>query len=272
MRKTLLLAVGVAGAAIAALVGLGVGNPPSSSSPSGTAAPIGPAPERTAQMPPAGMHPSPASGAIAGTVTETIQVSSYTYLRLQTPAGERWAAIPRSDIAKGAHAELRDAALMRNFRSDSLDRTFDEIYFGVLASPAGLPGSAAASSATATATTGHGAAPLVDAEQVAAAEGDLARTVAEIFAQRRDLAGKQVRLRAKVAKVVVGILGRNWIHLQDGSGSEAEGNHDLVATTLAEPKVGQTVLVEALVTIDKDLGSGYRYAVLLEDATITPEP
>jgi len=158
---------------------------------------------------------------------------------------------------------------MRNFRSDSLDRTFDEIYFGVLASAAGPPGSAAAGSAT---PTGHGPAPPVDAGQVPAAEGDLARTVAEIFAQRMDLSGKRVRLRAKVAKVVVGILGRNWIHLQDGSGSEAEGNHDLVATTLTEPKVGQTVLVEALVTVDKDLGSGYRYPVLLEDATITPEP
>ncbi|RLB59617.1 MAG: nucleotide-binding protein [Deltaproteobacteria bacterium] len=223
--------------------------------------------------PAGGVHGGDPQGVIAGAVLETIQVSSYTYLRLKSRSGELWAAVPRTDIAVGTHAELRDAALMRSFRSDSLDRTFDEIYFGVLAQPKATPTAAsAAASALPAAPHQHGSAAKADVGKVPPAQGDNARTVAQIFAQRTELAGKRVRLRAQVVKVVGGVLGRNWLHLQDGSGTAEQRDHDLVATTQAEVTVGQTVLVEALVVIDKDLGSGYRYSVLLEDATVTPEP
>jgi len=272
MRKTVLLAAGVVGAVVAALVGFGVSQPPASPAGGVVPEPPRPGPGSAAAMPQDGVHPDgmpPAASPIAGTVAETIQVSSYTYLRLKTPSGELWAAVRRTDIAVGSHAEVRNAALMRSFRSDSLDRTFDEIYFGVLANPTEGPSSSATAAA---APRGHGPAPPVEVGSVPAADGEMARTVAQIFAQRLELAGKRVRLRAKVARVVVGVLGRNWVHLQDGTGREADGTHDVVATTLAEPKVGETVLVEASVTVDKDLGSGYRYSVLLEDATITPEP
>ena len=269
MRKTLILAGGVAVAAIAALAGLGGSDPPPTPPITGAADGPGPGTGSGMTVQPGGVHGGGAQGIVAGAVVETIQVSGYTYLRLETRSGQVWAAVPRTDISVGTHAELRDAALMQSFRSDSLDRTFDEIYFGVLAQPDGASAAAATGSAS---SHGHAPAPPVDVGKVPPAEGDDARTVAQIFAQRTELSGKRVRLRATVVKVVVGVLGRNWLHLQDGSGSKDQGDHDLVATTLAEPTVGQTVMVEALVTIDKDLGSGYRYSVLLEDATITPEP
>ena len=65
------------------------------------------------------------------------------------------------------------------------------------------------------------------------------------------------------------ILGRNWLHIRDGSGGQ--GNNDLLVTTTAEVKMGDTVLVTGKVALDKDFGSGYRYAVMIEDAKVVVE-
>lgn len=118
---------------------------------------------------------------------------------------------------------------------------------------------------------GHGTAVAnaVKPGEIARAPGPDARTVAEVLDGAPELAGKQVRVAARVVKVVTGVLGRNWLHIQDGSGSEAAGNHDLIVTTEASVSVGDEVIVEGRVTRDKDLGSGYRYDTLVEDASVT---
>jgi hypothetical protein len=64
-------------------------------------------------------------------------------------------------------------------------------------------------------------------------------------------------------------MGKNWVHLQDGSGSE--GTNDLTVTTDAMVKVGDLVLVNGMVAIDRDFGHGYSYTVILEDAEVTVE-
>lgn len=92
--------------------------------------------------------------------------------------------------------------------------------------------------------------------------------VAEIYAKAGELEGKRVRLRAKIVKSMPNILGRTWLHIQDGTGQAAKGDHDLVVTTQGEPTIGATVVVEGLVVRNKDLGSGYRYDVMLEDARV----
>lgn len=109
----------------------------------------------------------------------------------------------------------------------------------------------------------------VDLSGIAKAEGG--QTVAEVFAQKDSLAGKPVTVRGKVVKVNAGIMGKNWLHVRDGSG--AEGTNDLtVTTTGALPQVGDTVVVSGPVTLNKDFGAGYTYDVIVEDAAVTPEP
>ena len=95
------------------------------------------------------------------------------------------------------------------------------------------------------------------------------KTVAEIFAGKEDLAGKQVLVRGKVVKFLPQIMGKNWLHLQDGSGSE--GTNDLTVTTTGLAEVGDLVLVNGTVSVNRDFGYGYSYEVLLEDAEITVE-
>ena len=86
---------------------------------------------------------------------------------------------------------------------------------------------------------------------------------------RAERAGKPVTLRAKVVKYSPQIMGKNWLHLQDGSG--AAGSNDLTVTSDVTANVGDTVLVKGPLTLDKDFGYGYKYDVILEDAKVTVE-
>ena len=94
-------------------------------------------------------------------------------------------------------------------------------------------------------------------------------TVAELYGQSASLAGQPVVLRGRVVKFTPNIMGTNWLHIQDGTGSQ--GTHDLTVTTGAAVQVGDLVVVKGPVTVDKDFGAGYRYAVIVEDATVTVE-
>lgn len=93
-------------------------------------------------------------------------------------------------------------------------------------------------------------------------------TVAVLWKTRTALAGKKVTLRGKVVKFNGGILGVNWIHIQDGTGNEADGTNDITVTSEAETKVGEVITVTGTVVLNKDLGSGYNYPVIIEHATI----
>ena len=104
--------------------------------------------------------------------------------------------------------------------------------------------------------------------EVAKAEGATGRTVAGLHAERDDLSGKTVALRGKVVKYTAGIMGRNWIHLQDGTGNATDGTHDVTVTSSGTTAVGEIILVEGTVAVDKDFGAGYRYAVIVEDASV----
>jgi hypothetical protein len=113
------------------------------------------------------------------------------------------------------------------------------------------------------------AAAEVDLTGIAKAEGG--KTVAEVFAEKDALAGKPVTFRGKVVKTNPDIMGKNWLHVRDGSGEE--GTNDLTITTAGTlPNVGDTVLVTGNVSLNKDFGMGYAYDVLVEDAQVTVEP
>ncbi|MGB7904404.1 MAG: hypothetical protein WCF43_06915 [Steroidobacteraceae bacterium] len=108
----------------------------------------------------------------------------------------------------------------------------------------------------------------VDVSGIVKAEGG--KTIAEVFAEKDQLAGKPVVFRGKVVKSNPGILGKNWIHVRDGSG--AEGSNDITVTTVsAQPNVGDTVLVAGAVVLNKDYGMGYQYDVIIEDADVKIE-
>jgi hypothetical protein len=115
-----------------------------------------------------------------------------------------------------------------------------------------------------------GAARAVDVGDVKVpkATGPDARTVAEIVAKGPDLKDKTVLVRGKVVKYTPGVLGKNWVHLRDGSGSASDGTNDVLVTTKDETKLGDVVLARGTVRTDVNLGSGYAYKVLVDEAKL----
>lgn len=205
----------------------------------------------------------------SGEIEETMDVQGYTYMKLKDAADSVWVAVstPPQGVHKGDHVVITRAAVMKDFYSKSLDKTFDTIIFGQITEQK-LEGHPSASQ-----TMGH--APTKQDEikvgSVPKAEGDDAYTVAEIFADKDNLENKDVVLRGVVVRYSEGILGMNWLHIQDGTGTAEGKDNDLTVTTTAQSKVGNTVLVTGKLHINKSVGPGYFYDAIIEDANVTVE-
>lgn len=244
-----------------------------------------------------------ASQNLSGKVLETMDAGGYTYMKVDTGNGQPWVAIPQSKITIGQDVSYQPGMVMNNFASKSLNRTFDSIVFSAglagavaPAAPAagmGMPGMQAPHSAKtaqggddsfSSAVRAEGGAPAVS--QAAAsggsigaiapfselsiekASGDNAHDVGEIFIDAAKLNGKTVRIQGKVVKFSPMIMGRNWIHIQDGSGDPMKNTHDLVITTSEQAKVDDIITVEGVLAANKDFGAGYKYEVIVEEAKI----
>jgi hypothetical protein len=100
------------------------------------------------------------------------------------------------------------------------------------------------------------------------AKGADAYTVSETYEKAGDLNKKTIVVRGKVVKVSKGIMGKNWVHLRDGSGDPGKGTNNLVVTTQDVPNVGDVVTARGTLHKDKDFGAGYKYQVIVEEATV----
>ena len=216
----------------------------------------------TAHQPTGAQSAAPAGDqAVTGTVLETMDAANYTYVRVKTDSRELWAAASQFKVAVGDKIVVSLDQPMEHFHSKALNRDFDVIYFvsrvgqadgASTAMPAGHPPVQAAAAAVTT--------------PVEPASGGT--TVADVWKTRTALSGKTVTVRGKVVKYNGGILGVNWIHLQDGTGKAADGSNDITVTTDAPASLGDVITATGTVAIDKDFGAGYFYKVIVEHATV----
>ena len=204
---------------------------------------------------------------ISGSVLEQLPASPYVYLKLKTATGDVWVAVPEAKIAVGTPVTVYGALAMGKFESKTLNRTFDEVYFGNLTPPEAPPAGAMAGAA---APKSVGTPPTVDAKvgKVEKASGADAHTIAELWAQKGALAGKPVTIRGVVVKYNPGVMGKNWIHLQDGSGEAAKGTHDITVTSMDAAALHATITVTGRVSLDKNFGAGYSYPLIVEEAKV----
>jgi hypothetical protein len=227
-------------------------------------------PAMTASLPPG--HPAMGATAgnigakVTGTVAETFDAAGYTYLKLKTASGEEWAAVRQTPVKQGQTVTMSVQMTAEKFESKTLKRTFDRILFGALedagtAAPAPQAQAQQHMSAPAAADT----TPI----KVAKAEGSDAKSVAEVWASRDALKDGKVVVRGKVVKFLGGIMGKNWIHLRDGSGSAEKSDNDITVTTNDTAAIGDVVVISGVVHVDKDFGAGYRYPVIIEEAKVT---
>lgn len=206
------------------------------------------------------------AAANAGTVAETMEAGSYVYVLLENG---QWIAAKPFPVAKGDRIQYDGAMEMNNFHSKTLDRNFESILFVSAAGPADGEAAAVQPSMPMGGHGGMGKPAMADAP----APGDIkplddGKTVETIYAESGQLKGQVVSLNAKVIKVSENIMGKNWVTLQDGTGADPDGK--LLATTQETVEPGTVVTVKGTVNTDVDLGYGYNYKVLLEEASFTP--
>ena len=203
-----------------------------------------------------------------GTVAESMESGGYVYIRLEDGI---WIAANRFAVSTGDEIQYSGAMEMNNFESKSLDRKFESILF---VSEASLVGSGAAAK-PAMPMEGYGSTDMSLQKPVAVqapVAGEIkalddGKTVAGVFADSGELKDQVVSLNARVMKISKDIMGRNWITLQDGTGVEPDNK--LLATSQEVVSPGDVVIARGMVVTDVDLGYGYKYKVLLEEATFS---
>lgn len=182
-------------------------------------------------------------------VKEVIHTTGYTYLRVKEDDKEEWLAIVKMAAKVGQTYTYDDAALMTDFTSKELKRTFKEVLFIAKLTLVTEDKSDAKKKKVKKSS--------VKAKQI---------TIANLLEKKDTFSDKTVQITGKVTKYSSDILGKNWIHVEDGT--DFLGKFDLTVTTKQEVKVGDSVVAEGRIVLNKDFGSGYFFEVLMEDATI----
>ncbi len=204
---------------------------------------------------------------LSGKVVETMNSGGYTYICIDKDGKKTWAAVLETKVTVGQDVVIQPGYEMVNFASKTLNRTFDKIIFST-----GL----VLQDATAETKSFHGKSmvskgagtPSDEKIKVEKASAPNAYTVAECYVKKAELDKKSIIVKGKVVKVSSGIMGKNWLHIQDGTGTAEGGNNDLVVTTSEIAAVGDIVTATGILYKDKDFGSGYKYDVIVEEASI----
>ncbi|NOQ89670.1 MAG: hypothetical protein GQ549_01850 [Gammaproteobacteria bacterium] len=196
---------------------------------------------------------------IHGKVTEIIDVAGYTYAEVDTGKEKIWAAGPTTPLKTGDTISFSSDMLMKNFHSEAMGRDFPVIYFinSYLNDEGNLKTTAAHSQLKQQNT-------VKPIKGINKAEGG--KTIAEIHSNRINLKDKTLRVRGQVTKFTANILNKNWLHIRDSSTLD-----DLTVITNDTAAVGDIVIAEGRLELDKDFNYGYFYPVILLDSTITKE-
>lgn len=201
---------------------------------------------------------------LSGKVIETMSSGGYTYVNIEKDGNKTWVAVPNIKVTVGEEIAFQPGMVMANFTSKSLGRTFDKIVFST--GPAGRQGM----------SSGHGdsgRAPAVAASdapiKVDKASGPNAYTVSELYEKVDALDKKTVVFKGRVVKFSSKIMDKNWVHIQDGSGDVSKGTNDILVTSQDEVSVGDVVTAKGTLAKDKDFGSGYKYAVIVEETSFS---
>jgi len=205
---------------------------------------------------------------IFGKVKETMDSGGYTYMLLEFEGNDFWVAVPEMKVAVGEEVMLLPGDIMKNFHSNKLNRTFETIIFSQ--GPVS-PKAMKAHSGSKLTKKPHSGTPMLPKEdiKVEKASGEGAITIEMAYQKAKELDGKTVLLKAQVIKVSKNILGKNWLHVQDGTGKKENKDYDLTVTTKASPAVGQLVMIRGVLHTDRDIGAGYFYPIIIEDANVT---
>lgn len=190
-------------------------------------------------------------------INEILDTEKYSYLNVSEDGEKYWIAIPRKEVQVGSTYFYKGGLLKKNFESKEYNRVFETIYLvseviphptnSVSSEPNDIPPKDKISG---------------EAVSVELAEGSV--KLSELFFDPKKFEGKLIQVTGKCVKVNQMIMGRNWIHIQDGSGQDL----DLTITTTENVNVDAIVTFKGTIALNKDFGAGYKYDVIMEMASL----
>lgn len=196
-------------------------------------------------------------------VEEVLNTEKYAYLRVTEGSNNFWIAIAKRDITVGDTYRYTGGLLKKNFFSKEFNRVFETVYLvsnirkkqdpnqheELLGSMKSGP---------------HSGQALPDLEVGKIEPSAGAISLDNLFSNKKNFAGKTIKVTGKCVKINPMIMNRNWLHIQDGSGNGL----DLTVTTNKIVRLGEIVSLEGIITLDKDFGAGYRYDIIMEEAVL----
>lgn len=191
-------------------------------------------------------------------VMEVLNTEKYTYLNVDEEGTNFWIAIPKKEVQIGATYYYKGGLLKKNFESKEYNRVFETLYLVSDVIPHPIDGSEFAAGQVPSQQSSDSQAPI----SVNSVEGSI--KLSELFLNPDKYEGQIVQVSGKCVKVNPMIMGRNWVHIQDGSGD----NLDLTVTTAVNIPVDAIVTLTGIISLNKDFGAGYRYDVIMENATL----
>lgn len=192
-------------------------------------------------------------------VVDKIPANNYLYLQVSENKESFWIAVSSMEIEVGETIYFSKYMVMKDFKSDNIDRSFDELLFVEDARKSSTPDEMKKI---------HSGAMNIEKEKIDIKPLNDGQTIKQIYDEKSSLNGKIIKVKGKVVKFNKQIMKRNWIHIQDGTGTTDENNYDLAITSQDDVKVGDIITVTGKLSVDKNFGSGYFFPVIIEEAEI----
>jgi len=202
---------------------------------------------------------------------EIIQVKDYTYMRVMEDGIEKWLAVPSIEAEVGKTYYFKNGMEMPNFESRELKRIFPTIYFveGVSTNPNATIIQNKVDTNIVDVNTidlSSKSKPKLEKKEIKVKPIGGSITIEQLYKNAKQYEGKIVKVRGKVTKFNPAIMNKNWIHIQDGT--ENNGKFDLTLVTNEEAKIGDIIVIEGKVSLNKDFGYGYFYELIVENAVL----
>ncbi len=187
-----------------------------------------------------------------GKVLETLNSGGYSYMKVQDGKKSYWIAMTQRAVKAGDTIHYSEQGWMKNFHSKTLNRTFATILFA----------------GDTTKTTKVQLQTMKPDIMHSKYQTKGTKSLAELFKYRKEYTNTKVTVRGKVTKVSEAIMGKNWVHIEDGS-RFANMDNLVFTTTKNPPKVGDIIYAKGVAVADKDFGYGYFYPLIIEKATFS---
>ena len=195
------------------------------------------------------------------TVEEVIQTNNYTYLKVKEKDIEKWLAVSKRQVKEGEILYYADGLEMKDFKSKELNKVFASVYF--IQKISNKPILETVKNEVVSPSNGK---RIIPKEEISIKSVKDGITIGQLFSNKDQYSGKRIKINGKIVKFSPQIMGKNWVHLQDGTSSN--NDFDLTITTTDLVKVGDVVTFEGKISLNKDFGAGYSYDLIMEEAKL----